>query len=106
MKKTNTNIHNLDTLEREIYRLRLVVKEKEDKMEDNWFRLQKNFPSILFNSISCREKEKENGKESFFGSAFRNEKLNKFIDKIIDQLSDRAANGAEHFFEKIFRRKK
>lgn len=101
MKKA-TNIHNLDTLNREIYRLRLEVKRKEDKLDDNWEYLQNNFPALLLNSISCRRKAKENGKENLFKSALKNEKLNTFIDKIIDRFSDRAAKGFDHLFEKIF----
>jgi hypothetical protein len=105
MKKGN-NIHNLDTLEREIYRLRLEAKNREDKLDDNWEYLQKNFPKLLINSFSCTNKSKANGKESFFRSAFKNEKLNIFIDKIVDRFSDRAADGIDHLFEKIFHKKK
>lgn len=104
MKKVK-NIHNLDSLEREIYRLRLEAKRQEDKLDDNWEYLQKNFPALLLNSISCRKKDDTNGKENFFRSAFRNEKFNAFVDKIVDRFSDRAAKGVDHFFEKIFHKK-
>jgi hypothetical protein len=104
--KKGSSIHNLDTLEREIYRLKLEAKNKEDKLNDNLESLQKNFPQVLINSFLCRKKYQENGKEGFFRSAFRNEKFNTFIDKVVDKFSDRAADGIDHLFEKIFHKKK
>ena len=38
-----TKIKNLDTLEKEIYRLRLEAKNYESKLEDNLDHLQKNY---------------------------------------------------------------
>jgi hypothetical protein len=104
MKKGKT-IHNLETLEREIYRLRLDAKSKEDKLNENFEHCQKNFPHLVMNSLFCRKKHGENDR-NFFGSAFKNEKLTLFIDKIVDRFSDRAANGIDHLFEKIFHKKK
>lgn len=104
--KKGSNIHNLDTLEREIYRLRLEAKNKEDKLNDNFEHLQKHFPHLLINSFSCRKKYQNNREEDISGSIFKNEKLNLFINKIADKISERASDGIDHLFDKIFNKKK
>ena len=73
MKKRYT-IHNLDTLEKEIYRLKLELRLKEVTLTDNWEKLLSDFPEILTNSLLCRNSEKLNGKETFGQRFFNNEK--------------------------------
>lgn len=55
MKKLK-NIHNLDTLEREIYRLELEAKNIEQKFDRNFERLQNTGFSMFINSIFHRRK--------------------------------------------------
>ena len=104
--KHDTNIYNIETLEREIYRLKLEAKNRGEKLEANADYLQKNFAKLVMNSFSCRQKSKENGKKNFFKSTFSNEKMHAFVDKMVDRFSDRAADSMEHLFNKMFHKKK
>jgi hypothetical protein len=104
-----TKIKNLDTLEKEIYRLRLEGKEYEKKLEDNLDHLQKNYASMAINSVFRRSSAKESGKErikeKIFSSIWDNERIRNGIDKIIGHLADRAAEGIETLIDKILHRK-
>lgn len=102
-------IRNLDTLEKEIYRLRLEAKNYEKKLEENVEYLQKNYTSLALNSVFKRPSEKETGreriKEKIFSTIWDNEKIKSGIDKIISQLAERASEGIENLIDKILHRK-
>lgn len=104
-----TKIKNLDTLEKEIYRLRLEAKNYESKLEDNLDHLQKNYASMAINSVFSRPAAKESGKErikeKIFSSIWDNEKIRNGISKIIGHLADRASEGIENLIDKILHRK-
>jgi hypothetical protein len=105
MKKTR-NIHNLDSLEKEIHRLKLDARNTEEKLDGNVEHFRKNFFSLFVNSLFCKKPASENGKESFFESALKNDKLGLFFSKITDRVADRAVAGLESLVEKTFRKKK
>src|SRR6185503_2802722 len=105
MKKAK-NIHSLDSLEREIYRLKLEAKSIEEKLDHNFEHLQENFSSITMNSFCSKKKNKENEKDGLFGSFLKSEKLNTVADKITDHVANRAAEGIDKLIDKIFHKKK
>jgi|SRR6266496_4584204 len=105
MKKVK-NIRNLDSLEREIYRLKLETKNTEEKLDHNLEHLQENFSSMAMNSLFCKKKNKEEEKENHLGSFLKNEKLNIVVNKITDRIADRAAEGIDKLIDKIFHKKK
>jgi hypothetical protein len=100
--KNEYTIHNLDTLEKEIYRLKLELRLKEVKLTDNWEKLLSDFPEILTNSLLCRNSEKLNGKETFGQRIFNNEKRSAFVDRLVERFSDRIAEKFDELFEKVF----
>lgn len=101
-----TKIKNLDTLEKEIYRLRLEAKNAEDKLEENCEYLQKHFASMTMNSIFNRPSTaKEKMKEKIFSSLWENEKVRNGLDKIVSYLAEKAADGIESLLDKILHRK-
>ncbi|OQY95555.1 MAG: hypothetical protein B6D37_05125 [Sphingobacteriales bacterium UTBCD1] len=104
-----TKIKNLDSLEKEIYRLRLEAKNYEGKLEENLDHLQKNYASMTFNTVFSRSPDKESGKErikeKIFSSIWENERIRSGIDKIIGHLADRASEGIESLIDKILHRK-
>lgn len=104
MKKTK-NIHNLDSLEREIYRLRLEAKKTGEKLDVNFDYLHENFDSLLMNSLSksnMQNKEKSN----FLISTLKNRALNAVLTKITSHFADRALKSIDKFVCGLFRRKK
>ena len=105
MKKAK-NIHGLDSLEREIYRLKLEARRIEDKMDHNLEHLQENFTSMTMKSFCSKRTNKEEGKESLFGSFLKSERLNSVADKITDHIAGRAANGIDKVLDKLFHKKK
>ena len=104
MKQTG-NIHNLDTLEKEIYRLKLKAKNIEEKWDDNFEKLQHNYPSMFMNSFFQKKKEEKTNGNGFFTSFFKNDALNAVANKVTDRMADKAAEGIENLVDKIFNKK-
>ncbi|MDP4261304.1 MAG: hypothetical protein Q8941_02125 [Bacteroidota bacterium] len=102
--KRAKNIHNLDTLEREMYRLKLEARNIEEKLDHNLDHLQENYFSMTMNSIFRNKKEGE-GKAGFFESFFKSESFNAAVNKITEHIVDKAAAGIENLIDKIFRKK-
>jgi hypothetical protein len=93
MKTNKKDIRNMDQLEKEIYRLRLEARKKEDKFSSQLDFFRANFASITMNSFFSRSnKEKSNAgpKERFFSS-------------IADKLADKAINGIENLLKRYFK---
>lgn len=99
-------IKNLDTLEKEIYRLRLEARNYKDKLEENLEYLQKHYASMTMNSFFNRNSStKERVKDKIFSSIWENEKIRYGIDKIVGYLAEKATNGIEILIDKILHRK-
>jgi hypothetical protein len=105
MKKKDS-IHNLDTLEKEIYRLKLEARLKEVRLTENWEQLLQDFPEVLTNSLFCRKKGNENGKETFGQKVFNNERRRFFMDRLFDKFSDRITGKLDELFERVFQKNK
>ena len=107
MAKASTKIRNLDTLEKEIYRLRLEAKNTSEKLENNLDYLQHNYASMTMNSIFSRGSSKNSGgegvKEKIFTSFWENEKVQKGINRIVDHLADKTVEGIESILDKILK---
>ena len=104
MKKSK-NIYNLDSLQREIYRLKLEAKRMEEKFDSNIEDLQENYASMAMNSIFHKCRHKENGKSNFFDSFFENYGFHA-MNKIGDRIVEKAAEGIEGLIGKLFHKKK
>jgi hypothetical protein len=100
------NYHNLDTLEKEIYRLQLRAKNTRDELNNNFEYLQDHYTSMTMNSVfsrsSCR---KEKLKEKIISSIWENEKIHDGLDQIIERLADKTSDGIENLLNKIFHKK-
>ncbi len=101
--KRKKNIKDIDTLEKEIYRLKLEAKRTEDKFENNIDFLEKNYPSMVVNSFFCGEKEKKDNGHSH--SFFRSEKLNSILSSVTDHIAEKASDGIKDQIDKLFRKK-
>ena len=97
-----TKIKNLDTLEKEIYRLQLEARDRKDKLEKNWEYLQKHYASFTMNSFfNRRTSTKEKVKEKIFNTVWENDKIRNGLDKIVDHLAEKATDGIESLLDKI-----
>ena len=102
MKKTK-HIHNLDTLDKEIYRLQLETMKMEQRLGRSFEYLQENCASLLMNVIFRRRKKSESS--GFFSSFFHNDNFKSAFNRITDRLAGKAAEGIEVLLEKLFRKK-
>ncbi len=110
MAKASSHIKSLDSLEKEIYRLRLEAKKAEEKLGANLDFLQHNYASMTMNSIfdrssSGKEPGKEKLKEKLFDSIWENERVHHGINKIIGHLADKAAEGIESLIDRVLQKK-
>jgi hypothetical protein len=102
MKK---HIKNLDTLEKEIYRLQLKAKSLEEKFDDRLDHLRENYSSMLMNSLFRKNNTKETVTGAVAGSVLNNERLQNAFSRVADHLIDRAAEGIEGLVDKMLGRK-
>lgn len=105
MKKAK-NIHNLDSLEREIYRLQLEAKNMERQFDRNFEHVQQHYSSMFMNSFFRRRKEEGEAKSSFFASFFQNENIHAAVTKITDRIADKAAEAIDALMNKFFHKDK
>lgn len=104
MAKPN-QIKNLDSLEKEIYRLKLEARNNSKKLSSQMDHLQQHYASMTANSFFCKGDEKKssgkaNEKESFFHSLFENETFQDGVDSLLDRFAGRAAAGLDKLFSK------
>ena len=101
-----TKIKNLDTLEKEIYRLQLEARNYKDKLERNFEYLQKHYTSMAINSFFKKNSStEEKVKEKILNTLWENEKVRTGIDKIVDYVTEKASDGVETLLDKMFHRK-
>jgi hypothetical protein len=105
MKKAK-NIHNFDTLEREIYRLKLEAKNIEEKLDRNLDHLQENYFSMTMNSVFGKSRQHDETRGGFFDSFFKNESFNAAINRMTGIIADKAAAGIEILIDKLFHKNK
>jgi hypothetical protein len=105
MKKTK-NIHNLDTLEREIYRLKSEAKDIEEKLDRNLDHFQENYWSMTMNSFFCKDENKTNGEHSFGKNLFKHEGFNAVVNTIAENIADKATEGLHSWMNNLFGRNK
>ena len=95
-------INGYDSLEKEIYRLRLKAAETGKKLEDNMSSFRENATTLFARSLFSRKKadtgKNKSGQEGFFKS----ERLNTMINRIADRISDRTAESIDSLVDRIF----
>lgn len=98
-------IKNLDSLEKEIYRLKLEARNSSEKLSGQMDYLQQRYASMTANSFfSSQDEKKSSGKsnknETFFHSLFENETFQDGVNSLLDRFAGRAADGIEKLFAK------
>lgn len=99
-----SNIKNLDTLEKEIYRLKLKSKELEARFDDNIEHLQNNYGSMIRNSIFHSKKEAQPVSTTLMNAVVNNEKLQSALSRIVNHLAEKAADGIDAVIDKLFKK--
>ena len=96
--KRNAKIKDLDTLEKEIYRLKLEAKLSEGRMEKNLEVLKKNFPYLIFNSLLSK---KTNGVNHTNGTG---DGVHNIILDVADHIAEYATTGIKDKIDRLFGR--
>ena len=104
--KNTASIHNLDTLEKEIYRLKLEVRSIEKSLDNNFEHLQQNCSSMFMNSFFQKKKHEEKERNSFFDSFFKNENFNGFVNKVTQHITNKASEGIDDLINRLFQKHK
>lgn len=96
-------IHNLDSLEKEIYRLKLEAKYSSEKLSGRLEYLQQHYASMTANSFFGRRDEKKSSgptseKESFFHSLFENKNVQDGINSFLDRFAAKATEALDKLF--------
>ena len=91
--KEKKNIHNLDSLELEIYRLQLEGKNMEEKLVKNLDYLQDNYWAMAMNSFFNKTERKKNGESRFWKNFFKQEGFNTTINRIAGNIAGKASEG-------------
>ena len=97
--RKNGKINDLDSLEKEIYRLKLESKMTEAKFDKNVEFLKKNYPQMIFNSVLSR-----NSNNRFKQNLFRNETLNNIVSNVTDHIAECATVGIKEKIDRLFNR--
>lgn len=102
----SSRIHNLDSLEKEIYRLKLHSRKLEDKMDENFTHLKENYGRMARNSVFGKKdgSMKDALGAGISGAFFRNERLQQAIDKIVGHLVEKATEGIDALIDKLFKK--
>lgn len=103
---SKNRIHNLDTLDKEIYRLKLKQKGQEMKLRQGITNLRKQGLLRLAGSLLFGKKKDTYDKENIFSSFTRNERLNRFLGKFTDGLSNRFADRVDDFLGSFLKKKR
>lgn len=104
--KKNKPIRNLDTLEKEMYRLELQAKNIEEKLDHNLDHLQENYLSMTMNSFFCKKENKKETGGHFWSSFFNHDGVNAAMNKMAGDIATKAAEGIDSLLDKLFHKKK
>lgn len=94
-------IQSLDSLDKEIYRLKLHARDLEGQLDKNIEHLQQNYGGMIRNSIFG----KKTGASAMSGGLFFTEKVQEGINKIVDHLAEKAVEGVDAVIDKVFKKK-
>ncbi|MBL0234698.1 MAG: hypothetical protein IPQ08_13720 [Chitinophagaceae bacterium] len=99
----SSSIHNLDTLEKEILRLKLRQKDAEHKLDKQWGKARSHFGSMLWNSFR-RKKDETKESPGFFESLVQNDIVEDTIHRFSEKISGKLADVVSHLFERFFKK--
>jgi hypothetical protein len=97
--------NNLQSLEKEIRRLKQRAKQMEDEFDGNFSHLQENYLPMLLNSV-LPEKTRYKGIPATIISLFlEHDRFRNMVIKLAEELIDRASDGIDYLSEKLKRKK-
>jgi hypothetical protein len=96
---------NLQSLDREIRRLKLKAKQMENDFDDNFDHLQENYLPMVLNSV-LPEKIRYKGIPATIISLFlEHDRFRNTVIKLAEEVIDRVSDGIDYLSEKLKRNK-
>jgi len=100
------NINNLESLDREIIRLRSRTKELEKELDEKLDYLQDNYSSMMMKSFLPAIIQRGGIAGGILQFVFQNERLQDSILKLAERLFNKVSDGVEFIVDKIDGKKK
>lgn len=100
------NINNLESLDREIIRLRSRTKELEKELDEKLDYLQDNYSSMMMKSFLPAIIQRGGIAGGILQFVFQNERLQDSVLKLAERLFNKVSDGVEFIVDKIDGKKK
>lgn len=99
----NKKVHSLESLDKEINRLRQKAKNLEAKMDDNFSYLHEHSSALMINTLLSGFiiKNKESVSGSVFNFLLQSERLQQTLSKLSEIAVDKVANVIDALINKI-----
>ena len=101
--RANNDIHNLDTLEKEIYRQQLILIESQKQLKNDMAHIREHFFVLAANTIK-QEMNKGERRSAFFDICFRNEQVCKIVSGIKHRIPNHAVVAVDGLIEKLLKK--
>ncbi len=106
MAMTKRKIKDLNSLDREIQRLRMHKLALENELDRNMGKLRKNYGSMVLNSVFSQFSPASNNIwVSLISRILENEKLRSGLHTLVDKMTDKVGDGVNFATQKLFHRK-
>ncbi len=102
---TSKNIHSLQSLEKEIYKLQLKAKAIEQELDENFEHLQDNFHGMAWNSLIRYKRSSQSWSAGIVQGILSQERLQDALARLVSWLADKLSEGADSLLDRLFGRK-
>lgn len=102
MPAAKKNIKNIQSLEREIQRLRREAKGMEKKFDDSFTYLHENYSSLMMNSLLPKNGILKSIPQSIMQLVLQHERLRNVLVELAENIINKASDGIEFVLNKFF----
>ena len=102
MPSGKKNIKDIQSLEREIQRLRREAKGMEKKFDDSFTYLQENYATLMMNSVLPEKGTFKSIPQSIIQLVLQHERLRNSLTQLTENLINKASDGIEFLLDKLF----
>lgn len=102
---TSSTYKDLDSLEREIRKLKVKAKRLEQQMDENLDYLQENYTGMLFNSVLPLKSKKQGWASGIVRVLTGNPRLQQSLGRLADFVAEKAVEGLDSLYSRLFGKK-
>ena len=101
MAKAQEHIHDLNTLEKEIYRLQLHARDQQDALDRNVDYFKDNYGKLIKNSILHPSGSDKSMSATIMDKITHHPAVQSAIQKVVDHIAKKATDGVDAVLGKI-----